>query len=1017
MHMQVGGAAALVVFCLLQCTAEARSDGAASCVQPGGPHGASSGAISFKRLSLAFDSRTASSSTPIEVEVGSTKPMVVRGATFKGFLIKGTGGATLTTSDGQQKDCGPDGAVTHRDAGSKTQVAAKYTAPAVVGDYALVITVMIGLSEWYQTSYPVKVVAKGAGTVTYAHSDGVRTFSINKCCTMGYCTRGTTKQQDCFLHQAVLDEVATANSIDMAVSHSSIAHLCNFQSTVCSAITEYQTNSAECGALKQRCKLALRHVHKMMFNQSPAESEPQVCNNFARKSIRGFFHDFMSNGIEGSILAEHHLAHNFGLCRWAQYVNVLSDETGCDPGSITAMAGLLGYQACGVHVWDVDVAVKPVVDIGRPFPCGANIATSPLFDADTGQRAERFSDVQLSANSTAMEEFWYAANGHTHRKPDGEVEYSAEAGAAAHAVGRVTCDPDGFDFEGKPASFRHGFFHKQRASGTLTAKQFFQEAMRKLRDTQCVQSSAGDPHAPADGRRLASAQWPLEAGETDINTEGGFCSMPTQFLGTVRVGGTHRIPRWASITQNSFQKRAAWSAHQSSCRAPMKLYLPWETRPARLSLLAPPSSAALAKFEAIAWDKVDSTNSAWDSCEVGCELPILENRLCSGAGAPALKAYDYSKTYCDQGLKGANNTCCAASCGACDDGAACAARVGGASACCPARIAAAAAECRSSWDTACRLPKTGDGGACAAGTECRSGVCKGGRCCNRRGQGPACAACSQLGGSCSACAVGYKARGPLCVDKCACSPGCVSCSCGTCTQCSSAHVLKGAECVPKVPPGAPCTADQECTSGRCAGKNCCDVAKLAAGCVDCNSRGLCSLCAAGYTLCGKVGSDEGNCKPTISNLETTFRCGTGGPATDYPSTDGYNYCAVANACPCTRGGCYFECKVPHTCWVGSVASTLTNYEPPEFKSATTVAPPLTTTAAPKGTTVAPACTQCADSRSAFMVDNNKECATYTWGHSNRCSCDEEWRKSKYCQKSCFEAGNGYAGDNCCTDKA
>eukprot|EP00937_MAST-01D_sp_MAST-1D-sp2_P002752 g2752.t1 len=161
---------ALAVFCALQClhVTESNSGGAGSCVQPGGPHGASSGSISVKPLSLVFDSRRASSSTPIVVEVGSTKTLVLSGAAFKGFLIKGTGGATLTTGDGQQKDCGSDGAVTHSDAGTKAQVTAQYTAPASTGDYALVITVMVGISEWYQTSFPVKAVPKGVGTVTYA---------------------------------------------------------------------------------------------------------------------------------------------------------------------------------------------------------------------------------------------------------------------------------------------------------------------------------------------------------------------------------------------------------------------------------------------------------------------------------------------------------------------------------------------------------------------------------------------------------------------------------------------------------------------------------------------------------------------------------------------------------------------------------------------------------------------------------------------------------------------------------
>merc|ERR1712137_105105 len=42
-----------------------------------------------------------------------------------------------------------------------------------------------------------------------------------------------------------------------------------------------------------------------------------------------------------------------------------------------------------------------------------------------------------------------------------------------------------------------------------------------------------------------------------------------------------------------------------------------------------------------------------------------------------------------------------------------------------------------------------------------------------------------------------------------------------------------------------------------------------------------------------------------------FRCGAGGPETDFPSTDGYNYCADDSACPCGKC-CYCECEVPDT---------------------------------------------------------------------------------------------------------
>ena len=37
--------------------------------------------------------------------------------------------------------------------------------------------------------------------------------------------------------------------------------------------------------------------------------------------LQGFFHDLMSNAIDGSVLAEHDLEMNIGLCRWTQCVS------------------------------------------------------------------------------------------------------------------------------------------------------------------------------------------------------------------------------------------------------------------------------------------------------------------------------------------------------------------------------------------------------------------------------------------------------------------------------------------------------------------------------------------------------------------------------------------------------------------------------------------------------------------------------------------------------------------------
>ena len=105
-------------------------------------------------------------------------------------------------------------------------------------------------------------------------------------------------------------------------------------------------------------------------------------------------------GIDGSILSEHDISINFGLCRWAQYVNVLSDATTCDPGSVIAMAGMLGYEACGVPIWDQDVAVKPFVHLGRAYTCGQNL-DGEMFDEATRQRKDQFSDTQARLSPTS----------------------------------------------------------------------------------------------------------------------------------------------------------------------------------------------------------------------------------------------------------------------------------------------------------------------------------------------------------------------------------------------------------------------------------------------------------------------------------------------------------------------------------------------------------------------------------------------------------------------------------------
>ena len=161
--------------------------------------------------------------------------------------------------------------------------------------------------------------------------------------------------------------------------------------------------------------------------------------------MRGFFHDFQTADIEGSILWELNMTFNGGLCKWAQYINALSDTTGCDPGSIITMAGELGFKACGIDLWAEggEGRLSPL-HIGRGYECKANFNPS-LDEVDAHgqvQRRHEFDDLEVSSNATAMENFWWALGGH-YNPSTAQLFYATQAWAATHAVGRVTCPISG----------------------------------------------------------------------------------------------------------------------------------------------------------------------------------------------------------------------------------------------------------------------------------------------------------------------------------------------------------------------------------------------------------------------------------------------------------------------------------------------------------------------------------------------------------------------------------------------
>lgn len=251
---------------------------------------------------------------------------------------------------------------------------------------------------------------------TSADESGVEnSFNISWCDEWGGEPGGTPAQIDCQNNEPILAPFPSMLYGVMREFNTNFGatknKVCALHRGMCKVVGEYYAD-ASCTAVTRNCRRALRHLDAMLFNSDPSQQE---CNNFALKSIRGFFHDHMSAGIEGSILHENHVEMNVGLCRWTQYVNVLSDETLCDPGTIIAMAGQLGFKACGLDVWEVDYDTRPFVTANRGYPCSA-IVNPKLSDSETGQRMEKFSDMQVASNSTAMEEVkaHEHTNTHTH---------------------------------------------------------------------------------------------------------------------------------------------------------------------------------------------------------------------------------------------------------------------------------------------------------------------------------------------------------------------------------------------------------------------------------------------------------------------------------------------------------------------------------------------------------------------------------------------------------------------------
>jgi len=61
----------------------------------------------------------------------------------------------------------------------------------------------------------------------------------------------------------------------------------------------------------------------------------------------------------------------------------------------------------------------------------------------------------------------------------------------------------------------------------------------------------------------------------------------------------------------------------------------------------------------------------------------------------------------------------------------------------------------------------------------------------------------------------------------------------------------------------------------------------------------------------------------------------------------------------------------------------------------------------------PDCTICTDEPTPGMIAKGKMCSEQPNAMKTRCNKKRSWTEAKFCQASCYEAGNGYEGDECC----
>merc|ERR1712187_1007826 len=92
----------------------------------------------------------------------------------------------------------------------------------------------------------------------------------------------------------------------------------------------------------------------------------------------------------------------------------------------------------------------------------------------------------------------------------------------------------------------------------------------------------------------------------------------------------------------------------------------------------------------------------------------------------------------------------------------------------------------------------------------------------------------------------------------------------------------------------------------------------------------------------------------------------------------------------------------------TTTTTTTTIEQITTTTTTTTSKSVSTTT----TTTTGPCTACNDKESSWMKQQGHDCTTSDQ-IQKKCNKDSGWMTEKWCQQSCFDAGFGYPGDNCC----